>query len=131
MTGTFARLLRRGGRDDGQAAVELALALPLVLVVLLGVVQVALVARDQVGAVHAAREGARAAAVASDPAAAGAEAARQASGLDPNRLTVTVIERAGRVEVEVRYRSPTDAPVIGGLLGDAELTAHATMRVEP
>ena len=121
---------RGGGNDDGQATVELALALPLVMVVLLGAVQVALVARDQIATVHAAREGARAAAVAAAPEPAGTDAVRQASGLDPNRLVVAVAERAWRVEIEVRYASPTEVPLIGGLLGDITVRAGAVMRVE-
>ena len=59
---------RRG--DEGQAAVELALVLPLVVALLLAVVQVGLIVRDQVLVVHAAREAAREAAVDPDPAAA-------------------------------------------------------------
>lgn len=51
-------------RDDGgQATVEFALALPLLAVLLLAVVQVGLVVRDQVVLVHAAREAARAVAI--------------------------------------------------------------------
>ncbi len=120
-------------RDAGQAAVELAIALPLVVMVLLGAVQVALVARDDVATVHAAREGARAAAVAAAGGAveAGRAAAQRATGLDPARLQVDVVERAGRVRVEVRYRAPTDVPLIGGLLGDVSVGASAVMAVEP
>lgn len=119
------------GRDRGQAAVELALALPLVLLLVLGAVQVALVARDQVGVVHAAREGARAAAVASDPVAQGTAAARQATTLDPAHLTVEVTDEADEVRVTVRYDAPTDVPLAGGLIGDVTLTATAVMRTEP
>ena len=53
----------RAGADRGQSTVEFALVLPLVVMVLLLVVQVGLVVRDQVLVVHAAREAARAAAV--------------------------------------------------------------------
>ena len=48
--------------DRGQAVVELALAVPLVCVLALGVAQVGLVVRDQLLVHHAAREAARAAA---------------------------------------------------------------------
>jgi Flp pilus assembly protein TadG len=122
------------GRHDGggQAAVELALVLPLVMVLVLAVVQVGLVVRDQVLVVHAAREAARRAAV--DPAPTAAlEAARQAADLAPDRLTVVTSGRAGpgsRVVVQVRYRSPTDVPLAGSLVGDVTLNARATMRVE-
>lgn len=117
--------------DRGQAAVELALALPLVLLLLLGAVQVALVARDQVGVVHAAREGARAAAVAADPVAQGTAAARDATTLDPARLSVEVADEGERVRVTVSYHAPTDVPLAGGLIGDVTLTATAVMRTEP
>ena len=43
------------GRDRGQSTVEVALLLPFVALLLLAVVQVGLVARDQVLVVHAAR----------------------------------------------------------------------------
>jgi Flp pilus assembly protein TadG len=124
--------VKRGSGDGGQAAVELALVLPLVVVVLLVVVQVGLVARDQILVVHAAREAAREAAV--DAAAdAPHRAAVDGSGLAPDRLAVASTGRGGagsRVRVEVRYRAPTDVPLVGAALGDLILEAAATMRVE-
>ena len=119
---------RRGQR--GQAAVELALALPLVFVLLLVIVQVLIVGRDQLAVVHAAREGARAAAVAADPAAAGVQAATAASGLDASRLSVAV-EGDDEVTVVVRFDVPTDVPLVGALIGDVTVTGRATMRAEP
>ncbi len=121
----------RGG-ERGQAAVEVALVLPLVAALLLVLVQIGLVVRAQVLVTHAAREAARAAAVDAE-AGAGPAAAAASSTLDPERLSVTVSGRAGtgsRVLVEVAYDVPTDVPLVGGLLGDVELSARATMRVE-
>lgn len=125
-----------GERDEGQAAVELALVLPLVVLLLLAVVQVTLVARDQVLVVQAARAGAREAAVkAPDDTAAAAAVERAAldrSGLDPGR-TATAVTRAARtdtVTVRVRYASPTDVPLIGPLLPDVPLEADLSMRSE-
>jgi Flp pilus assembly protein TadG len=123
---------RRAGRDGGQAAVELALVLPLVALLLLLVVQVGLVVRAQVLAIHGAREGARAAAVDDEPGAARA-AVEAGTGLDGHRLDVEVSGRDGpgsRVTVEVRYRVATDVPLVGGLVGDVTVTGQATMRVE-
>lgn len=124
--------MRREREDGGQAAVELALVLPLVMLLLLGLVQLGLLVRDQILVVHAAREAAREAAV--DP---GAEAARRAaaasSTLDAGRLTVTASGRGAagsRVKVEVAYRAPTAVPLVGAALGDLTLRASATMRVE-
>lgn len=111
---------------------ELALVLPLVVMLLLLVVQVGLLARDQVLVVHAAREAAREAAV--DPAPEAARTAAEASsGLDPGRLDVEVTGRGApgsRVKVTARYRSPTAVPVVGALVGELRLQASATMRVE-
>jgi Flp pilus assembly protein TadG len=122
----------RVGDDRGQAAVELALVLPLVAALALALLQVALVVRDQVLVVHAAREAARAAAVGDDPGAARA-AALAGAGLAPDRTDVEVSGREGpgsRVRVRVRYAASTDVPVVGPLLGDVGLSGSATMRVE-
>jgi Flp pilus assembly protein TadG len=118
--------------DQGQATVEVALVLPLLVLFLLAVVQVGLVVRDQVLVTHAAREAARAAAVDPQPAAA-REGALAAARLDPARLTVELsgaTTTGGRVTAVVRYRSPTRVPLVGPLVGDRELVARATMRVE-
>lgn len=123
---------RRGRGDEGQAAVELALVLPLVVALLLVVVQVGLIVRAQVLVTHAAREAARAAAV--DPAPGAArDAAVASSTLDPARLQVSEDGRGpegSRVSVHLTYRVPTDVPLVGALFGDIELGATATMRVE-
>jgi Flp pilus assembly protein TadG len=122
----------RRRREGGQATVEVALLLPLVATMLLAVVQVGLVVRDQVLVVHAAREGARAAAVDPTPEAA-REGAEAAARLDPRRLRVDLsgdTDLGGRLTVTVTYRSPTTVPLVGPLLGDRTLTAEATMRVE-
>ncbi|MFM7062760.1 MAG: TadE/TadG family type IV pilus assembly protein [Actinomycetes bacterium] len=107
--------------ERGQATVELAFSLPVVLVALALVVQVALVARDRVAVVHAARAAARAAVV--DPTAgAAARAARSAGGAlahaavrldgDPSPgslLGVTVTAR------------PTAVPLVGYVVSGVQL----------
>jgi Flp pilus assembly protein TadG len=122
--------VQAGRRHDGQATVEMALAFPLVAVMLLAVVQVTLVARDQIAVIHAAREGARAAALSGAGPGDGLAAAGAATALDRGRLTVSV-GRGPEVQVTVRYRSPTDVPIVGRLLGDVTVQATATMRAEP
>ncbi len=119
-------------RQDGQATVELALLLPLVALLLLALVQVAVVARDQVLVAHAAREAVRAVAVDDDVDAA-RRAAERAGPLAADRLEVEVSGRDGvgsRVRVVVRYRVPLRLPLVGGAVGDVELRSDATMRVE-
>jgi Flp pilus assembly protein TadG len=126
------RRARRG--DRAQASVELALLLPVVLVLLLTVLQVGILARDVVLVTHAAREGARAAATDPDPAVARA-AVLAASGLEPTRVSVTTTVTGGRrgaprVRVEVAYRAPTAVPLVGALVADRTIRTAATMRVE-
>jgi Flp pilus assembly protein TadG len=120
--------------DEGQAAAEVALVLPLVAMLLLMLVQVGLIVRDQVLVVHAAREAARAAAVEAGDEAPH-RAALLAGGLDRRRLSTEIVSDEPRtagatVRVRVSYRAATDVPLVGGLLGEPELHATAAMRVE-
>ena len=115
-------------REQGQATVELALLLPLLALVTLAVVQVGLVARDQVALTHVAREAARAAVV--DPSSASVRAAAErASSLEPGRLRV-VVRGDVDVTVVVTYRSPTEVPLVGRLVGDVTLTERFSGRRE-
>jgi len=124
------RLHRRDARvgarpDAGQAAVELALALPAVVVLLLAIVQFAFVARDEVLVVHAAREAARAASLGASP---GVAATRVVPGA---RVAVTGGGRVGDpVVATVSFRAPTDLPLVGPLIPDPLLHATVTMRAE-
>ncbi len=124
--------VRRG--DGGQATVELALVLPVFVMLMLLLVQVAVLVRDQVMVIHAAREGARAAAVTGANANAAEKAALAAAGL-PLRSTDVVTTPPGTkhdlVRVEVQYTDSTDIPIIGRLLGDVRVTGTVSMRVEP
>lgn len=114
----------------GSAVIEFALVVPLVLVLLLAVVEVALVARGQLMVINAAREGAREAAATPDPAAA-VTAARLALGDAGVSASVTVqrpriVGQPARVRVVMRYRIAS--PLFGGV--PVDLSATAAMRVE-
>ena len=90
------------------------------------IVQAALVARDAVLVSHAARVGARIAAV--EPSMdAVRTAVVQAAPLDPDRLEVERRIEAELVRVTVRYRSATEVPLAGALVGDVHLTESAAM----
>ena len=126
------RTPRESGR--GSAAVEFALVLPLVLVVILGLVQVGVFARDRVLVEAAARAGARAAALADDPAAVTTAALSAAPGLDPAALSVTTARDGSRgdpVTVSVTYVDQVRVPLVGWLVGgEVSMTADATLRQE-
>lgn len=128
--------MRRERDDQGQAATELALVVPLVVLLLLAAVQVTLVARDQILVVHAARVAAREAALA-DHGKGNNEAnvrfaASRAGGLKPTRVKTETSYQgwADIVTVELTYRSSTDVPLVGPLFPDVEVRAKATMRLE-
>ena len=124
--------MRRSER--GSAVIEFALVLPIVLVVLLALVQVAVLARDRLVLTEAARAGARAAAVEASDDAAAAAARAAAAGLDPDRLVVHVArtgERGSAVTVSVSYEVAIVAPLAGWLFpSSVGLGAEATMRQE-
>ena len=125
---------RDAARDRGQAVVELALCLPVVLLVLLGVVQVAVVVRNELLVQHAAREAARAASVSAAPGAAASRAATSLASTGLDALDVRVSSGAGAggvVRVVVTARTRTEVPLIGGLLGDVAHNASAVMALEP
>jgi Flp pilus assembly protein TadG len=114
--------------------VEFAAVLPLVLISLLLVVQVALVVAEQLIVQHAAREGAREAAVWNDDARA-RDAAIRSGNLDPKRaqIDVTPSQRpvGSPVRVTIRYRVPLVVPYVARFLpGEVTLTASAEYRVE-
>jgi hypothetical protein len=125
--------------DSGQATVEFAFGLPLVCLLVLGVVQVAVVASHQFQLESLARAAARAAAVADDAAAAANDVAAS-SALQPVRVEVDVgditgvdapARRIGVVAVTLTHTDTTDVPLVGVLVPDIDLDATATMPLEP
>ncbi len=121
--------MRACGDDRGQATVEIALVLPLVVMFALGALQVAVVARDQLAIEFVAREAARAASVSADPHGAAAAAAQRVTSLAPIDVAVTVT--ADVVRVRVRYVNATDVALVGVAIGDVTLQASAVMAWEP
>ena len=118
----------RARSDHGQATVELALVLPLVFGLLMLVFQVAVVARDELLVVHAARDAAREASVSRDPARIVAAARRDLPG-----AAVRIVRRGGvgePVEITVTYVARTALPLVGALVPDVTLHARSAMRVE-
>lgn len=108
--------------------------LPIALIALLLVVQVALVVAEQLVVQHAAREGAREAAVWNDDDRA-RDAAIRAGDLDPDRteIDVTPADRpvGSPVRVTIRYRVPLVVPYVSRFLpSEATLEASAEYRVE-
>lgn len=122
-------MTRRTGRGEhGQAAVEFAVALPLIVIAMLAIAQIGVSIRNEVAVELAAREGARAAAVSADSAASATAAARRAVDLE---MAVAVRSDGTTVTVTVTYVDPTDVAIIGRAIGPVTHTASATMAIEP
>lgn len=123
---------RNGQR--GSAALEFALVFPLILLLLLALVQIGVLARDQLLLTQASRAGAREAAV--DPSAeAVEEAVRSAAvGLEGDRLRVEIARAGARgspVTVALTYEAPIAETLAGWLFpGSVTLRGSATMRQE-
>lgn len=99
----------------------------MVCLLLLAMVQVAVIGRDQLAVQLAAREAA--AAVSAQPVGAGIAAAHRAVALRP--LDVLISEGDGIVTAIVRFTDHTDVALIGALLPDVVLSATVTMAAEP
>jgi hypothetical protein len=120
---------RSGARPStGQATVEFALVLPIVVMFIRAVFQIALIARDQVLATHAARVAVREASLGApaDRVEAAARHVVDDAGVE--------IERGAHVgddvTVTVKFTSKTSVPLIGVFFPDVGMSADATMRRE-
>lgn len=120
--------------EQGTAAVEFALVLPLLLVITLALVQVGLLVRDRLLVESAARAGARAASLAPDTAAIRRAATEAAPDLDAGAMRVGVARTGTQgdpVTVTVDYRSAVRVPLVGWLFGSGvSMHAQATDRQE-
>jgi TadE-like protein len=110
--------MRATGTAAGSATVELAAAVPLLVAVTLAMISLLGLARDQVLAQGAAREGAREAAIGGDHTRAAA-AARAA--LPPGRAVRVVVEPAGPDRVRFSVELPVPLP-----FGVRPVTTRAT-----
>lgn len=120
-----------GTSERGQTTVELALCLPVVILVLAAFVEVVGLSIDQLRVWHAAREGARLAAVEPDETVVEA-AARRSLGAVAVTVSPGRFERiAGEpVAVEIAYRPSSSIPLLDGLFASLRLRARVVMRVE-
>ena len=129
----------RRTNENGQALVEFAIVLPLLLMILYGVIQFGIVFNNYIQVTSAAREGARKASVSrtlgssAATTAATDAAVAAAPGLDSSDMGVTVTAssawaQGSDVTVQVTY--PYAIDVLGAVVASGSLTSTTTMRVE-
>jgi hypothetical protein len=120
----------------GQSAVELALLLPILLLILLGIAEGGQILSAALIVEHAAREGARLGITGADDAMIVDCVCSAASTLDQGRLAVDVSpagerDRGTMLTVTVNYSYLVVAPLISQLVGgEVPLSATLSMRVE-
>jgi Flp pilus assembly protein TadG len=125
----------RARREErASASVEFALVLPLVLIMAMALLQVGLLAKDQLVVEGSARAGAREGAVTVDDTQAQQAAIRAAVSLDPTQLQVAVLREGGRgssVTMKVVYHARVVVPLVSWLFPDLiDLSGTAVMRQE-
>lgn len=123
--------------DRGQALVEMALVLTILLFLLTGIVEFGRVLSAQLAVSHASREGARLAVVGAADELISQRVRNAAGTLDANKVSITVVPsshermRGAQLTVEVMYPVDIVMPFIDKILPNPYLVRGATtMRVE-
>jgi hypothetical protein len=114
----------------GQATVELAMLLPVVVMVLLVVLQVALVARDRLAVVHSTRVVARTVIVDPSPEAAARSLRAQGGAAASGRVSLSGSLRPGGLATVTVSMPASRAPIIGRVVADVTLRERLTVYVE-
>ena len=130
-------MLARIRRDDGQAIVEMALILPILISIVLGIAQFGIAYNNYITLTDATRAGARKAAVSRFVGDAGASAVAtvksDASNLTPSKLTVSVTSTNWTVpgsDVTVTATYPYSINILGLVVKAGNLTSTQKERLE-
>lgn len=131
------RVLRQLGRHDGQAMVEMALILPILAALILGIAQFGIAYNNYITLTDATRAGARKAAVSrfagDGGAAAVATVKSDASNLDQTKLNVSVTATDWTVpggDVTVTATYPYAIDILGWTVKSGNLTSTQKERLE-
>lgn len=116
------------GNARGQAVVELALVVPVVVLFAMLVLQIGLVMRDQIALIHGCGAAARAASISPDPDTTAADVVGGIAAI--STATVATGTADGLITVTAKLTSITDLPIIGFLVPDVDLTASATYEIQ-
>jgi Flp pilus assembly protein TadG len=119
----------------GQAIVEMALILPLLLMMLMGMVEMGRIGNAYLTATHAARHGARYGAVGGSNTEIINKVLQAAPSFDPAKVTVTILPQnrgvGDDITVSVVYPIELIAPLISGLVNNPVLvTSTVIMKLE-
>lgn len=118
----------RNEPDSGQATVELALVMPLIIGLLFIILTTGLLVRDQLAVWHAASAGARAASISPDSPDVVQQAVEDEVGLRPMHLQIIRDEQL--ITVEVQYPRTINLWLIKHIIPPLTLSASVTMHVQ-
>ena len=122
--------------EKGAAAVEFALILPVLLLILIGIIEFSLAFNAQLSLNQAAREGARNMAIHNNPSAAATAASNAAGRLDPASVSTTFSVTGGgttcaggkQVTATTSYTLNTATGFLDAFTGNIVLTGKGTMQ---
>lgn len=123
--------------QHGQALVEFALVLPVLLLLVFGIIEFGRIYASNIMINNAAREGARAASLGVPDEDIVIIVKDRCTFLDPTKLAISItpvpLERAtgNPVNIDVGYPLEINTPIISSITGDpCQISARVTMRVE-
>lgn len=124
-------------RENGQAMVELALILPVLLLILMGIIEFGFMFNSYLTLNNVSREAARYASLGGSDVQAESRATDIAQNLDADKLTFVISpseasrDRGDSVEVVVTYQYSLLTPFLDGIITNGiPLEAKTVMRVE-
>lgn len=126
-TATTSRARRRADGDRGVTAVEFAIILPLLLMLVFGIVEFGRAYQARLTVTHAAREGVRVLAVTEDQTAAEDAARAAATGLKATDVTVSSTPCAGGLPAEMIVTYPVVIDIPGTGTHNFTMTGRAVM----
>ena len=138
-------MIHKNWNQRGVAAIEFALILPVLVLLLLGIIEFSLALYDKAVITNASREGARAGIVFSDPPMTDGEISSVVTSYCQNRMitfgsatqVTTTVLREGTssgddltVRVQYQYQFLAVPKFVTGLAGGVQLAAQTVMRME-
>jgi len=121
----------------GQSLIEMALILPVILLIIMAIVDFGLLFNSYMVINNAAREGARNAAIGSTDVKVSGIVEEVTGMLDQSRLTFTVTpsealrKKGDEITVTVTYQNQLITPIISAIVSNpVQITAKAVMRME-
>jgi len=138
-------MIHKNWNQRGVAAIEFALVLPVLVLLLLGIIEFSLALYDKAVITNASREGARAGIVFSDPPMTDGEISSVVTNYCQNRMitfgsatqVTTTVLREGTssgddltVRVQYQYQFLAVPKFVTGLAGGVQLGAQTVMRME-